>query len=157
LSIGVVYANDHNFAEARRLIDSKANCNQLTEWQLEAVGDYYMGQIHPGEAHEMMDKMMGGEGSASLRQMHITMARRLYCDEDISGMGMMGPGGMMQMMGYSSMMGGGWGAGQGMMYPYGYQAFVSTLYLLLLLGLVILVYLWIIKLWKTMKRRGSQR
>lgn len=154
LSISLVSAHEHNFAETKKLIDSKISCDRLTDEQLEAVGEYYMEQMHPGEAHELMDKMMGGEGSESLRQMHINMAKRIYCNEDVSGtMGMMS-GGMMSMM-----MGG--NMGYGMMgnygYGFGYWNFVNILYIILLIGLIILVYLWVLKLWRNMKNKGSKK
>jgi len=95
LNVSLVSAHEHDFTETKQLIDSGISCDELTDEQLEAVGDYYMEQMHPGEAHEMMDKMMGGEGSDSLKQVHIQMAKRLYCNEDIGGV--MG-GGMMNMM-----------------------------------------------------------
>ena len=38
--------------------------------------------------------------------------------------------------------------GYGMMDGYGYYGFTGLLFSLLLIGLVILVYLWIAKLWK---------
>ncbi len=149
LNINLVFAHEHNFAETKDLIDSGISCDKLTEEQLESVGDYYMEQMHPGEAHEMMDKMMGGEGSESLKQVHINMARRLYCNDDIYiGYGMMG----MDMM--NTMMGGqipqtntmqeiigNWGY-------LGYWNFLNVLYAMLLIGLIILVYLWILRLWK---------
>ena len=92
---------EEGFAAAEELIDSKVPCSELSEEQLELIGDYYMEQMHPGEAHEQMDAMMGGEGSESLRLMHIRMAQSFYCGEHQ----MMGPGMMNQMMG-SNMMGG---------------------------------------------------
>ncbi len=101
-------ASDGDFGGAKQLIESGAACSELTDAQLESMGDYYMEQMHPGEAHELMDKMMGGEGSESLKQMHTSMAKRLYCNEGYGGMmgtmmgsgyGMMGNGGMMNMMG----------------------------------------------------------
>ncbi|MBI4141168.1 SHOCT domain-containing protein [Candidatus Woesearchaeota archaeon] len=103
ISINLVYAQEEDFTEAKNIIASKVACDKLSNEQLELIGDYYMEQMHPGESHEMMDKMMGGEGSENLRQMHISMARTLHCGE--SG-GMMGNGGMMNMMG-GNMMGGG--------------------------------------------------
>src|SRR3989338_7625517 len=87
-----VFAQEHDFTEAKQLIASGIGCSNVTDDQLEGMGDYYMEQMHPGEAHESMDQMMGGEGSASLRQVHISMARRLYCNENAGGL--MG-GGMM--------------------------------------------------------------
>ena len=113
LSVSLVSAHEHNFTETKQLIDSGISCDKLTDEQLEAMGDYYMEQMHPGEAHEMMDQMMGGEGSDTLKQMHIQMAKRLYCNEDV--------GGMMNMMMGNNMMGN---------YPtyYGYNNFCTHLF-----------------------------
>ena len=93
LSFLVVAQEEHNFTETEKLIDSRVSCSNLTNEQLESIGDYYMEQMHPGEAHEYMDRMMGGEGSESLKQVHINIARRIYCNENLGGMigrGMMG-------------------------------------------------------------------
>ena len=148
MNISLAFAHEHNFDETKQLIDSGISCDKLTDEQLEAMGDYYMEQMHPGEAHEMMDQMMGGEGSDSLKQMHIQMAKRLYCNEgDGEMMDMMGEG-MMNMMGgqtpQTNMI-------QGMMGNsgyFGYWNFLNVLYVILLIGLIILVYLLIIKLWR---------
>ena len=109
----------------------------------------FRSQMHPGEAHEMMDQMMGGEGSESLKQVHINMAKRLYCNEDVGGM--MG-GGMMNMMMGNNMM------GSGMMgnYPtyYGYNSFWNILWLILLIGAIVLIVWLIYKL--TKKREESE-
>ena len=121
-----------------------------------------MEQIHPGESHELMYKMMGGEGSESLRLMHIAMAKRLYCNDftDSANYGMMGSGlgrninygngGMMNMMGYG-MMGGSFG--YGMMGSYGYLGFWNFLSAVLAIGLIVLVYLWVVKLWREVFNR----
>ncbi|MBI2650867.1 hypothetical protein HYX01_00140 [Candidatus Woesearchaeota archaeon] len=162
LAAAIAFAHDEeNFAETKRLIDSKIQCDKLTDEQLRHIGDYYMEQMHPGEAHELMDQMMGGEASESLRQTHILMAKRLYC-KDTSGMtnyGMMGMmGGMMNMAMGSGMMG---NYGYGMMgnfgYSSGYWGFVNILSVLLAIGLVILVYLWIIKLWKDIQGKNIKK
>ncbi len=153
LNISLVFAHEHNFAETKQLIDSGISCEKLTDEQLEAMGEYYMEQMHPGEAHEMMDQMMVGGGSDSLKQIHIQMAKRLYCNENVGGM--MGSGGMMNMMMGNNMM------GSGMMgdwrYGFGYWNFINILYIILLIGLIILVYLWILKLWKNMKSEGGKK
>ena len=89
----IAQEEEHNFSEAKQLIDSKISCDSLMNEQLELIGDYYMEQMHPGEAHEYMDRMMGGEGSESLKQVHINIARRIYCNENLGRMiggGMMG-------------------------------------------------------------------
>ena len=90
--------------KAKLIIDSNVPCENLTKEDLEIIGDYYMEQMHPGEQHEMMDAMMGGEGSESLKNAHIAMAERIYCAKvspnytrSSSGFGM-GP------MGYASPM-----------------------------------------------------
>ena len=104
LNISSVLAYEHNLAETKQLIDSEIGCDKITDEQLEAIGDYYMEQMHPGESHELMDNMMGGEGSESLKQVHINIAKRLYCNENVYiGYGMMGSGGMMSMMGRGMM------------------------------------------------------
>lgn len=153
-SIGIVYANMEDFAETKKIIDSKIPCSKLTENQLEVFGDYYMEQMHTGQVHETMDNMMGGEGSESLRQMHIAIAKRIYCN-DISGMANYGMMGMMMGKGISNgglmnMVG---NFGYGMMGSgYGYWGLLNFLSLVLVIGLIILVYLWIIKLWKEIKK-----
>src|SRR3989339_893117 len=98
--LGINLALAHgNFNETKKLIDSGINCNELSDEQLEEIGDYYMEQMHPGESHELMDNMMGGEGSESLEQVHINMAKRLYCNENVYiGYGMMSSGSMINMM-----------------------------------------------------------
>ncbi len=108
MSIVLVSANGNNqseLEEGKKLVDSGISCDKLTDEQLEAIGEYYMDQMHPGEQHEamnnMMTQMMGEEGE---EQVHINLAKRLYCNENVYiGYGMMGSGGMMGMM---NMMGG---------------------------------------------------
>lgn len=108
-----VYAHDdEEFAQAEDLLKQKISCDDLSKEQLEIIGDYYMEQMHPGELHEIMDERMGGEGSLSLRQVHINIARMFYCGErEAVSMGMMdmmvgrgsyGMMGMMQGAGYPS-------------------------------------------------------
>lgn len=80
-SASFVFAHSEpSFAEAEQIIQQQISCDDLTQNQLEILGDYYMEQIHPGEQHEYMDEMMGGEGSDSLRAMHINMGISFYCD-----------------------------------------------------------------------------
>lgn len=74
------------------------DCDTLSEEEVERVGDAVMESMHPGEAHERMDEMMGGEGSDSLKQMHIQMGQRyLGCgtENSVGSMGMSGFGNMM--------------------------------------------------------------
>jgi uncharacterized membrane protein len=113
---GMVFAtmdiNEQN--TAKQIIGSNISCDKLNSSQLELLGDYFMEQMHPGQAHEAMDQMMGGEGSDSLRNAHIQMALVLYCGQTNTSVTY---GGMMGMMPF--MFGSG-GSGGGMMsYPYG--------------------------------------
>jgi hypothetical protein len=98
--------------------------SKVSDDDWERLGDAVMELQHPGEAHEVMDRMMGGEGSESLRQMHINMGQAyLGYGNSNYGPGMMMGGGMMGygnnrsfnapagMMGFGSMMGYGGNAG----------------------------------------------
>jgi uncharacterized membrane protein len=82
-------------SKAKALIYSNASCDKLSQDQLELIGDYYMEQMHPGQQHEIMDRMMGGEGSPQLRQQHIQIALVLYCGRTDTNVTY---GGMMAMM-----------------------------------------------------------
>lgn len=96
LSLGLVGAiSQEELNDAKSIIDSKADCKNLSDAQLEIIGEYYMEQMHPGETHALMHKMMGlEEGSDAEREFHINMAERLYCNDGVGGM----MGGMMSMM-----------------------------------------------------------
>lgn len=133
LGISLVYAQDHNFAEAEQLIDSGVGCNQLTDEQFELIGEYYMERMHPGEAHELMDEMMGGEGSANLRLVHINMGKRFYCKEYV--------GGMMGMMPAAGMMGGSVG---NLGYGFGWN-FFGFFYIILIIVLIAFIYFLTVK------------
>ena len=174
LSISLVLANgDHQteIEEGKKLVDRGISCDKLTDEQLEAIGEYYMEQMHPGEAHEAMHKMMGmEEGTEYHEQVHVNMARMMYCGGDYTSYGgMMGNGmmggnmmGMMPMM--MNMMGGGnmMGSGgmmngqnlqssmmQGVMgnnpigLGYGYWGFWNIIWLFFWIGIIVLI-VWII-------------
>ena len=145
---GLVLAAE-DFTMAKQLIDSGVNCDNLNDKQLESIGDYYMEQMHPGQAHEFMDSMMGGEGSESLKLIHINMAKRIYCNEDVYvGYGMMG-----NMMGKGFSRGGGMMGMMGGYYGgYGMGAFGWIFMILIVVALVLLI-LWLIKQLQNPKRR----
>ena len=103
--------------EAQGVSDvSKIDCEKISEENLEELGDAVMEKmLGSSEQHEIMDKMMGGEGSASLKAMHKNMGLR-YLNCSGAGLGsnfnnlgnynsMMGNFGFNNMMGW----GGGWG------------------------------------------------
>ncbi len=152
-----------SFEQAEAIINAKIPCDDLSEEQLEMLGDYYMEQMHPGEAHESMDEMMGGEGSASLRQVHINMAKAFYCGEHSamsSGMMSMMMGGGQGMMGSGSMgTAGGMGGMMGMTQAPGYSLMLNLftlLYFILLIALIVAVALWILNQWKKLRTKGEK-
>ena len=171
LSFLMVLAHgEETFAEAEEIIESKIDCDQLTDDQLEAIGDYYMEQMHPGESHETMDEMMGGEGSESLRQMHINMARNFYCGEHdamssgmmnmMMGKGMMSSGSMMGIAdnqaydyknkgGMINMMGSG-------MWPFSWFGMgFGFVFMVLFWGLIIWLIVWLINNYGKPKQTGK--
>ena len=130
LTFGLVNAvSQEELNEAKALIDSKITCDKLTNEQLEEIGEYYMEQMMPSEAHERAHEMMGlTEGSNAEEQFHIDIARRSYCGETVAGFGMMGRG----MMGnYPSY------------YNYGYSSMWNILWIIFLIVAIIFV-IWII-------------
>ena len=167
---GALFAADDSIAEGKALVDSRISCDNLTDGQLESIGDYLMEQMHPVQAHEYMDSMMGGEGSASLRSVHIQMAQAIYCgraDTPITyggmmGMGMIG-GGMMRgwgttSYGYGMMGSGASGTPYGMMvyrYPAAYGLSVFDILLaILLVGLILVVYA---HAWQKIREDGRKK
>ena len=156
ISIFLVSANgDHQneMEEGKKLVESNVDCEDLTDEQLETIGEYFMEQMHPGEAHEAMHEMMGiEEGTEYHKQFHVNIAEMMYCGSGTSGYGMMGSGGMMGMMPMMMNMMGGNMMGSGMMgnYPtyYSYNSFWNMLWLVFLIGAITLIIWFIYKLTK---------
>lgn len=155
INIGYGYAHgQETFAQAEEIIKQKIPCDNLTEDQLEILGDYYMEQMHPGELHEIMDERMGGEGSESLRQIHINMGLTFYCGER----GAMS-GGMMNIMMGRGMMNN-YDSNYGMMGSSYYNSvwtgtniFGGIIGFLVILVLILLIVLLIKKIQKPWRRR----
>lgn len=149
LNLLVVSAQEHNFEEAERLIENRASCGDLTDSQLEAIGDYYMEQMHPGKAHELMDEMMGGEGSESLRDVHIRIAKTFYCGDRSA----MSPGMMSIVMGRGGVGMMGTNLGYGMMGNsyYGMTGIGSLWWIIAILVIIALVLI-IILLFKQVQK-----
>jgi len=90
-----------------KLQAEKLQCEDLTDENFGALGEYFMGQM-AGEQHEamnnMMIQMMGEDGE---KEMHIAMGKRMSgCESDAPMPQSMTNGGMMPMM-MNMMMGGG--------------------------------------------------
>jgi uncharacterized membrane protein len=143
INFGFVGASgDHaeTFAQAEEIIIDKIPCGELTDDQLEILGDYYMEQMHPGELHEVMDEKIGGEGSESLRQVHINMGKAFYCGEH----GAMSGGMMDTMMGRGDMMGGGSFRMMSGYYGGANYGFIWVFWILVIIALVLLI-IWLTK------------
>ena len=158
LNLFLVAGNgDHQeaFEAGKQLVESEIGCDELTNKQLETIGEYFMEQMHPGEAHETMHEMMGvEEGTDYHERFHVNIAQMMYCGEG----GMMG---MMQMMD-GGMMGGqnmqGGGMMRGMMGNY-YSSYGVFGWILIILVFVVLVLfiVWLIKELQKPKRRHKRR
>ena len=171
LSIVLVLANENHqseIEEGKKLVESAISCDKLNNEQLEAIGDYYMEQMHPGKSHELMHEMMGGHDSELTKNMHVNMAESIYCGEtNQSMMGMMSmmngsmmSGGMMS----SGMMAGGGMMGSGMMSNYYqnsyqnnpiFQVFFYIILILIIITLILVIMLLINKLKNSSKQRGG--
>jgi len=78
---------------------SDLSCAAVSNDDFERLGDAVMESMHPGQAHEAMDAMLGGEGSARLAAVHIGMGKNYlgctaYNNNFAQGGGMMGGFGM---------------------------------------------------------------
>jgi hypothetical protein len=143
------------YASQKVSSQDKIDCSKVTDDQFDKLGDAYMGVMLPNQQqHQTMDNMMGGEGSASLKQAHINMGRSyLGCWSNYSGapsmMSMMGiTGGYGMMGGYNNtgfgMMGRNFGNGWNMMGSYGGYGWFGwitmiMIWVLLVLGIIALV------------------
>jgi len=150
LSLGImpVYAvSQDELNQAKTLIDSNISCSKLTNDQLEIIGEYYMEQMMPGEAHKRAHQMMGlTEGSEAEEQFHINMAKRIYCGENV-GSGMRGGG----IMGNNY---------QNPQYNNSYQnnffGFEIFFYILLTLVIIVLILVIILLINKSKKQKGRK-
>ena len=94
---------------------SKISCAVVTDGQFEKLGDAVMGYGITEAQHTAMENMMGGEGSATLKQAHINIGRSyIGCWASYDS----GPS-LMPMMGYYS--GSSTEAAHGQARTYGFQ------------------------------------
>src|SRR3989344_8495876 len=149
-SIVSIYAvSQDELNQAKSLIDSNISCNQLANDQLEIIGEYYMEQMMPGEAHERAHQMMGlTEGSEAEEQFHINMAKRIYCGENVGG-GMMG-GGMMRNNYYQNPQ-------NNDSYQNNFIGFQIFFYVLLVLVVIILVLIILLLVKRLKKQRKNNK
>lgn len=119
---------------------SQVVCVKVTDDQFEKLGDASMGYGITEQQHTVMENMMGGEGSATVKQAHINMGRAyLGCWANYNS----GPV-LMPMMGYAGSLSApfyNYYGLQRMMGGYGWFGLVTMVlfWVLLILGIVVLV------------------
>lgn len=151
LTAGLVSAHhiEHNeidYNKVKQLMDSKIDCEKLTNEQLEEIGEYYMEQMHPGEQHDIMADTMGLHESDEIHdEFHINIARALYCGKSKYMPTMMGSmqqdmmsEGMMNMMMENNMMG-------SSMMGWGMNGFFAGIIQLLVIIVLVLLIIWLYK------------
>jgi uncharacterized membrane protein len=143
--------------EAKQLVDSNVSCDKLSDEQLEMIGEYYMEQMHPGERHEVVDRMMGGEGSESLKRAHIQMALVLYCGETDTPVTYGGMMGMMPFMYRSGFGGGTIGYPYGGMMGYDMMGYGAWSWINLLLWILVFIALILVIIWLYRNVTGAGR
>jgi len=139
-SLNIVFASISNeeIIQAKSIIDSKVPCNQLTLDQLKILGEYFMEQMHPGDAHELMDEMMGLEDNPAQDELfHQNLAKTIYCDESN------------RMVGYQNM--------QRMMSNKNFNTGTPMMYIIFLFLLIILVLFVIFKLYQNVSVGKKKR
>jgi len=150
ISLVLAHSDETEIEKGKELVKNSVECEKLSNEDLEAIGEYVMEQMHPGELHELMHERMGiKEDTGQHELFHINIAKMMYCrtgntiDKRMNIMG----GGMMSMMYGSGMMGYGLYGGSALWWLWSLLAF------LLLLGLVVLVWVLTVKYWKETQRK----
>lgn len=109
LSMSIAFAHEEDtFAEGQALVENKVSCDNLTQEQLAAIGEWYMEQMHPGTSHEIMDAMMGLEDNPERDlAFHNSLGKQFYCGQTSNATytyGMMNGYSYGMMSGFGSMM-----------------------------------------------------
>ena len=148
----LAHADESETAEGKAIVEEGLSCDGLADGQLEAVGEYLMELMHPGESHELTHATMGiKEGTDYHEKFHINLAQSMYCGE-------MPMAGMMGMMNWwnSNVPRYSWGGqmmGQQGYGAHAYWTLTTTLYVVLLIGIIGLVYFWFLKFWNGTRRK----
>jgi len=148
ISLASAHSDENEIEKGKELVKNRVECEKLSSEDLESIGEYLMEQMHPGELHGLMhERMEIKEDTEQHELFHINMAKMMYCGigntNRITNYKMMG-GGMMSMMYGNGMMGYG---GTALWWLWSLLAF------LLLLGLVVLVWVLVVKYWKETQRK----
>jgi len=147
--------------------DDELTCEDLTDENFGALGEYFMGQM-AGDSHEtmnaMMIRMMGEEGE---EEMHVAMGKRMSgCEPDAAIPQSMMSSGMMQLMIGSGMMDNwlnssafnNYFTNPSSMFDFGFASFgwifMILFWVLVIVGIVALIK-WIANQNKNESRRGT--
>ncbi|MBI2592712.1 MAG: hypothetical protein HYW37_00930 [Candidatus Colwellbacteria bacterium] len=136
-----------------KLQSKQLNCSDLNDGDFEALGEYFMGTMM-GNSHAVMNAMMiSMMGESGEEQAHLVMGKRLSgCDTSAAFSSQ--AGGFMPMM--QIMLGGMMGNWSN---PWTYNSWgiIGLIGTLFWIGLLILLFLAIVKLWRSIDKENKDK
>lgn len=63
----------------KTLVAQNVSCENLSDFELEMIGDYYLETKYPGDYHRLIDSGFGSRNEEEINQFHRDVAYEYYC------------------------------------------------------------------------------